>query len=103
MPRNLWTHDELVLTLALYFQLPFGRLNHTTPEVRELGQLVGRTIHSAATSGKISTNQNAKPSRRTHTAFCSPVLARAWSSLSPKAIPKTQPATRHTTTRRISI
>lgn len=48
MSRNLWTHDELVLTLALYFQLPFGRLNHTTPEVRELGQLIGRGENSAA-------------------------------------------------------
>ena len=42
MQRNLWTHDELVLALALYFQLPFGRLNRNTPEVRELGRLLGR-------------------------------------------------------------
>ena len=48
MKRRLWTHDELVLTLALYFQLPFGRLNHATPEVRELGQLIGRGENSAA-------------------------------------------------------
>lgn len=48
MPRRLWTHDELVLALALYFQLPFGRLNHGTPEVIELGQLIGRTANSAA-------------------------------------------------------
>lgn len=48
MAKRLWTHDELVLTLALYFQLPFGRLNHGTPEVRELGQLLGRGANSAA-------------------------------------------------------
>lgn len=48
MPRRLWTHDELVLTLALYFQLPFGRLNHGTPEVKELGNLLGRGANSAA-------------------------------------------------------
>lgn len=48
MARRLWTHDELVLALALYFQLPFGRLNHGTPEVQELGQLIGRTKNSAA-------------------------------------------------------
>lgn len=24
--RNLWTREELIVTLALYFQLPFGRL-----------------------------------------------------------------------------
>lgn len=46
--RNLWTHDELVLALALYFQLPFGRLNHGTPEVQELGRLIGRTKNSVA-------------------------------------------------------
>ena len=48
MQRNLWTHDELVLALALYFQLPFGRLNRNTPEVRELGRLLGRGENSAA-------------------------------------------------------
>lgn len=48
MARRNWTHDELVLALALYFQLPFGRLNHTTPEVQELGHLLGRTENSAA-------------------------------------------------------
>lgn len=48
MPRKLWTHDELVLTLALYFQLPFGRLNRGTPEVKELGTLLGRGENSAA-------------------------------------------------------
>lgn len=46
--KKLWTHDELVLTLALYFQLPFGRLNRSTPEVYELGQLLGRGENSAA-------------------------------------------------------
>ena len=48
MARRLWTHDELVLTLALYFQLPFGRLNHGTPEVKELGRILGRGENSAA-------------------------------------------------------
>lgn len=48
MPRNLWTHDEFVLALALYFQLPFGRLNRSTPEVKELGELIGRGANSAA-------------------------------------------------------
>ncbi len=43
MPKRLWTRDEMILTLALYFQLPFGRLNHTTPEVRELAKLMSRT------------------------------------------------------------
>ncbi len=48
MPRRLWTRDEMILTLALYFQLPFGRLNHTTPEVRELAKLMKRTENAVA-------------------------------------------------------
>jgi putative restriction endonuclease len=38
----------MILTLALYFQLPFGRLNHTTPEVRELARLMNRTENAVA-------------------------------------------------------
>jgi len=47
-PRRLWTRDELILTLSVYFQLPFGRLNHTTREVKELAKIIGRTDNSAA-------------------------------------------------------
>lgn len=46
--KRLWTRDELILALALYFQLPFGRLNRGTPEVKELGRLINRTDNSAA-------------------------------------------------------
>ena len=28
--RNLWTREELIVTLALYFQLPFEWLSHGT-------------------------------------------------------------------------
>lgn len=48
MPRRLWTRDELILALSVYFQLPFGRLNHTTPEVKDLARLINRTDNSAA-------------------------------------------------------
>lgn len=48
MPRRLWTREELILTLSLYFQLPFGRLNHSTPEVKELARIIGRSENSAA-------------------------------------------------------
>lgn len=48
MPRRLWRKEELVVTLALYFQLPFGRLNHTTKEVIDLAHLIGRTANSVA-------------------------------------------------------
>ena len=46
--RRLWTRDELVITLSLYYQLPFGRLNHTTREVRELATIIGRSDNSVA-------------------------------------------------------
>lgn len=46
--RRLWTREELIVTLALYFQLPFGRLNHSTPEVKDLAKIIGRTNNSVA-------------------------------------------------------
>ena len=48
MANRLWTREELILTLSVYFQLPFGRLNHTTKEVKELAKLIGRSDNSAA-------------------------------------------------------
>lgn len=36
------------MALSVYFQLPFGRLNRTTPEVQELAKLIGRNDNSAA-------------------------------------------------------
>ena len=46
--RNLWTDDEMIIVLDLYFKLPFGRLNKNTPEVKSLAQLIGRTDNSVA-------------------------------------------------------
>jgi putative restriction endonuclease len=46
--RNLWSDKEMILVLALYFKLPFGRLNRTTREVKELAKLIGRTDNSVA-------------------------------------------------------
>ena len=48
MTKNLWTRDELILALSVYFQLPFGRLNQTTKEVQDLAHLLGRSNSSAA-------------------------------------------------------
>ena len=50
MPRTRrnWTREELILALSVYFQLPFGRLNRSTPEVVELARLLGRSENSAA-------------------------------------------------------
>lgn len=46
--KRLWSREELILALSVYFQLPFGRLNHTTPEVQDLAALIGRSENSAA-------------------------------------------------------
>lgn len=46
--RNNWTEREMILALDLYFRLPFGRLNRTTKEVKELASLIGRTNNSVA-------------------------------------------------------
>ena len=46
--RNVWTRNELILALDLYYRLPFGRLNRSTPEVIELANLIGRTNNSVA-------------------------------------------------------
>lgn len=46
--QDKWTREELILALSVYFQLPFGRLNRTTPEVQELAKLIGRNDNSAA-------------------------------------------------------
>lgn len=46
--QNRWTREELILALSVYFQLPFGRLNRNTREVKELAQLIGRSDNSAA-------------------------------------------------------
>lgn len=48
MSRNYWTDEEMILTLDLYFKLPFGRLNKSTSEVKQLAKLMGRTDNSVA-------------------------------------------------------
>lgn len=48
MERKLWSNEEMILSLALYYKLPFGRLNQRTPEVQELAKLIGRTPSSVA-------------------------------------------------------
>lgn len=48
MARRLWTREEFILVLNLYYKLPFGRLNHTTKEVKELANLLGRSDNSIA-------------------------------------------------------
>lgn len=48
MKRNLWTKDELILALNLYFKLPYGKLHSSTDEIIELATLLNRTPNSIA-------------------------------------------------------
>ena len=48
MDRRAWSDEEMILSLDLYYKLPFGRLNHHTPEVIKLATLIGRTPSSVA-------------------------------------------------------
>jgi len=50
MPRNnrLWTRDEFILVLNLYFKLPFGKMHTRNPEIQNLAELMNRTVNSVA-------------------------------------------------------
>ena len=48
MPNRSWTHEETVLSLYLYFQLPFGKLHSGNPEIQQLAEKIGRTHSSVA-------------------------------------------------------
>lgn len=43
MRNDLWTREEMLLTLHLYFKLPFGRMHGRDPEVKHLATLIDRT------------------------------------------------------------
>lgn len=45
---RLWTHDELLLALNLYFTLPFGQYHQGNREVQALAQVLDRTPGSVA-------------------------------------------------------
>ena len=46
--RRLWTRGELLKTLVLYYQLPFGKMDSRTQAVIELASLIGRTPSAVA-------------------------------------------------------
>lgn len=48
MARRLWTRDEFIVTLDLYFRMSHSRFCKTDPDVRKLALLIGRTPSSAA-------------------------------------------------------
>lgn len=78
MERRIWTREELILTLSVYFQLPFGRLNRSTPEVKDLARLIGRSDNSAAL-------------RLVNFAACDPYIINSGRSGMPGGIPICKP------------
>jgi putative restriction endonuclease len=47
-PRRLWTESELVQVLALYCQIPFGKMHSSNPAVAKFAELLGRSPSSIA-------------------------------------------------------
>jgi putative restriction endonuclease len=46
--QKLWTRDELILTINLYCELPFGKLHSRNPKIIEFANLLDRTPNSLA-------------------------------------------------------
>lgn len=46
--RQDWTRDQLLLTLHLYWRIPFGQQHARNPQVIELAKVLGRTANSVA-------------------------------------------------------
>jgi putative restriction endonuclease len=46
--QKLWTREELIITIALYYRLPFGQMHARNPEVINLARALGRTPGSVA-------------------------------------------------------
>jgi putative restriction endonuclease len=43
MPRDNWTHDELVIAFNLYCKIPFGKIHNRNPEIIALANSLGRS------------------------------------------------------------
>ncbi len=48
MTRQNWTRDQLLKALALYCQIPFGKMHSRNPAVIALAQAIGRTPSAVA-------------------------------------------------------
>ena len=46
--RRRWTDEEMILSLELYYRLPFSKFSGRTPEVQQLALITGRTPSSIA-------------------------------------------------------
>lgn len=46
--QNLWTRDQLLLAINLYYAIPFGRQHKSAPEIIELARAIDRTPSAVA-------------------------------------------------------
>jgi putative restriction endonuclease len=46
--RDVWSREELVVVLDLYFRLPSGKFTDSEPSVIEVAELIGRTPGAVA-------------------------------------------------------
>lgn len=46
--QRLWTRNELLLALNLYYKTPFGKLDQNNPDIIHLAKLIGRTPSAVA-------------------------------------------------------
>jgi hypothetical protein len=60
--RRDWTRDELMLSLNLYYKLPFGKLHSTHPLIQQVAAAMGRT--SASLSMKLCNLASLDPALR---------------------------------------
>lgn len=44
--QKLWTREELILAINLYWKLEFGKIHQGNPEVQKLAELIGRSTGS---------------------------------------------------------
>lgn len=48
MSKNLWSREELLLTLNLYYKISFSKINYRHPEIIKLSKLIERTPSAVA-------------------------------------------------------
>lgn len=41
--RRNWTKEEILVAMALYYQIPFGKINKNNPEIISMAKVLGRT------------------------------------------------------------
>jgi len=62
MSVNKWTREELIIAFNLYCKIPFGKIDHSNPQIISLAKIIGRT--PSAVSWKLANFARLDPSLR---------------------------------------